>query len=517
MSFFGPVITFALTVLTCHQSLAASQSETGQSTFRFHIPSEPTSLDPLLVQSTDASYFLNNVSRGLYSYSQEKGLVTEGASSCVFVVKTKLRCALKPDAKWSDGSQIVAEDYVRGFTRLVSKESRSPAAETLKNVKNAVAAHGGKVPIEQVGIKALSKLSLEIEFEKPDPEFLYKLTTSVLVPVKSASFPSRENSHQAVVNGPYKVSKWTSGRRVSLKPNPFYTAANPKRPLVEALFIDDDQTALHLYEEGELNFLRRLPTTEIPRSKKRADFLQVPMARFDYIGFGKELKDQPKLREALSYALDFKELAKIYDALGIPGCPSLPRQLMADEPCVTFDLERAKKAWNEVPKSVREKRLKLVFSKLGGDDVKKGAEWFQAQWKKHLSATVDVEAMEQGVYLSTIRENPPTIFRKGVGLDRPTCLAALETFAKGGPENFVDLNNPAYEQVLVKLENASTGPASEKTKKQLCTDGVKLLLSEQRLIPLGRIHFTLLARPAFKGWKLNEMNQLDLSQLQYSP
>lgn len=525
MRFFGFVLILVLSTLRPLPALSAelknasaSRGETVSKVFRFHIPSEPTSLDPKLVQSSDASYFLNNVSRGLYVYSQSKGLQPAGAKSCRFETKLRLTCELNPRVKWSDGSTVVADDYVRGFRRLIAPDSRSWAVESLKALENAVAIHSGKtkapeaektLTTEALGVTAIGKFKLRFDLEIPDPDILYKLTSSVFVPVKSDVFPSREESHLAVLNGPYLVEKWLPGRRVQLKPNPYFEAGDKDRPRVEALFIDDDQTALHLYEEGELTFLRRLPTTEIPKSKARPDFIQIPMARFDYIGFGTELRDQQKMREALSYALDFKELAKIYDALGIPGCPSLPRNLMADEPCVTFDLARAKAALEQVPSEIKGKRLKLAFSKLGGDDIKKGAEWMQAQWKKHLGLTVDLQPTEQGVYLSMIRQSPPPIFRKGVGLDRPTCLAALETFAANGPENFLHYESAAYESLLRRLaESKAVGD-----KQKLCSEGIKLLLNEQRLIPLGRIHFTLLARPEFAGWTLNEMNQLDLSRL----
>ncbi len=496
----------------------ASQSETPtQRVFRFHVPNEPISLDPLFTQSSDASYFLANVMRGLYTYSNEEGLTPEGAKSCHFKTPLKIECELAADRVWSDGSAIVAEDYVRAFRRLSGAGSRSSAVELLKNVKSAVAVHGGKAKPEDLGIHAVTSHRLAFEFAKPDPDFLFKLAASVLVPVKSETFPSRKKSAEAVVNGPYKVASWTVGRRVRLEPNLKYKGGAPNRPDVEILFIDDDETAYNLYEHGELTFLRRLPTTAIPKARLRPDFLQIPVARFDYIGFGSELLDQPLLREALAYSLDFAELDKILDALGRPGCPGLPRRFMDEEPCVIFNLPRAKIALTNFAKAAPElksHRLKLAYSKLGGDDIKKQAEWLQAQWKKNLGLTIDIEASEQGVYLARLRERPPAIFRKGIGLESPTCLAALETFSKNGSENFVKFESQAYEHVIAQM---TTMKSAASAQKKLCSAGVKILLSQNRLIPLGRIHFTILARPEFKGWRLNEMNQLDLSGLQLKP
>ncbi len=510
-----------LVLLICGCTLGKKEED---GVFRYHLANEPQSLDPARLTSTDASYFFNNIMRGLYSYSNERGLEAEGAESCHFVTPLRLECKLA-QTFWSDGSEVVADDYVRAFRRLLSAGGKNPSVELLKNLKNALQVHQGKLPPAELGMQAVGKDRLIFEFEKPDPDFLYKLTTSVLVPTKIDSYPERGKVEGLYFNGPYRVVQWTLGSRLHLEPNPYYKRGNPERPRVEILVnLDDEQTALNLYEQKTLTFLRRLPTTYIPKYKGRSDFHQIPLARFDYIGFGAELKDHPKLRSALAHGADYRELQIIYDALGIPGCPSLPEELAEEMPCVRFDLERAKRDLAEVPAEVRKKRFKLYFSKSGGDDIKKGMEWFQEQWKKNLGIQVDLHQTEQGVYLALLREKPPAIFRKGVGLERPTCLAALETFAVDGAENFLRLNDPKYERLIESLALISrpdtfgrtTKPPTPKMKK-LCTEALRHLLDQNVLIPLGRIHFTILADTRFKGWSLNEMNQLDLAHLRYQP
>jgi len=511
------------------RDVQAAQSETPEvAVFRFHLPTEPQSLDPSKISSSDASYFFNNTMRGLYSFSNTEGLIAEGAESCRFETPLKLVCHLA-DRFWSDGSPVVAGDYVRSFQKLVSSAGKNPSVELLKNVKNVLAVNSGKIALDRLGVTANEPQHLTIEFEKPDPEFLYKLTASVLVPIKNTSFPKRGELAGLVFNGPYKIVSWTLAHRMRLEANPYYKRGNQHRPPVEILFVDDDQTALQLYEQKSLTLLRRLPTTYIATYRSRPDFLQIPVARFDYIGFGPELKDQPHLRAALSHSADFEQLRKIYDALGIPGCPSMPEELLDGPHCVKFDLKLAKSELEKVSPETRAKHYKLFFSKLGGDDIKKGMEWFQAQWKNNLGLQIELEQMEQGTYLNQLRQSPPAIFRKGLALERPTCLAALETFAAGGSENFLNLNDPIFESLLKSLQEASHGPSATKSdsatkvvphtsvaERKLCGEGVEIFLKSSLLIPLGRIHFTLLADPRFTGWSLNEMNQLDLAGLSHA-
>ena len=281
---------------------------------------------------------------------------------------------------------------------------------------------------------------------------------------------------------------------------------------MEILIIDDDQTALNLYEQGELTFLRRLPTTYIPAYRKRSDFVQIPVLRFDYIGFGEELQNEPDFRRALSLAADYDELKKVLDANGVPGCPGLPVDLMDKVPCIKFDLPRAKALYGKVSAEAKKKKLRLTVSKLGGDDVKKAAEWFQAQWDKNLGVHVEIEQLEQGVNLQRLRLNPPPLYRKGLHPERPTCLAALEVFGKDGADNFLKIDDSEYERKLAKLEDAVNRHARSAERKA-CSALVQHLIEQARLIPLGRIHFTLLTSPKFSGWSLNEMNQLNLANL----
>jgi oligopeptide transport system substrate-binding protein len=49
--------------------------------------------------------------------------------------------------------------------------------------------------------------------------------------------------------------------------------------------------------------------------------------------------------------------------------------------------------------------------------------------------------------------------------------------------------------------------------KKLCTDAIHILADENWIVPLGEIHFSLLVSPKFTGWKLNSLNQLDLTGL----
>jgi len=497
--FHSPIFTVLFTLFFTAASTRALASEV----FRFHLFSEPLSLDPQSSAAASGNYLFHNLYRGLYRYTS-KGLQPEGASQCRRAHK-KMTCRLRA-AKWSDGRPITAQHYVDSFRRLLEADSKSPQADVLFALKNARAIWAGKIKSQELGIEAKDANTLIFHFQEEDPEFEYRLIHPALSPLPPGGFRPREDSANMPVSGPYKIAEWKRGAWVKLEANPHYPIGHPTRPPVEAVFIDEDSTALRLYESGRLTFLRRLVAAEFPRFKNSPEFQQVPMARFDYVGFGPQLLDQPEARKALVRSLEFNDYLRLFGARSAAGCPSLPAHFMDKVTCLKPDYAAAKKF---AARAGATPKLEMQFSRMGGDDIVRAVEWFQGQWKKNLGWSVELKGQEQAVYLSRLREKPPAIFRKGVSLDRPTCLAALEIFEKGHPENFIGLDSRPFEQLVARLRRPLSLPA----RKKACREAVDYLLSLDRLIPLGEMHFTVLARKTFTGWELNELNQLDLSQL----
>lgn len=163
----------------------------------------------------------------------------------------------------------------------------------------------------------------------------------------------------------------------------------------------------------------------------------------------------------------------------------------------------------KVPDEIKNTPFQLHVSQLGGNDIRQQAEFLQHEWQSYLQLNIEIRQVEQKVFISQLRKSPPDIFRKGVGLDRPTCLNALETFSEDSSQNYISWENKKYLEILKKM----SGFISSESYKQLCRDGIMLLMEKASIIPLGEMHFTVLASRKYVGWTLNPMNQLDLSQL----
>ncbi|MBK9322476.1 MAG: peptide ABC transporter substrate-binding protein [Bdellovibrionaceae bacterium] len=475
--------------------------------FRLHLASEPINLMPSQQKTSSASYLMHNLYRNLFTYDDDQGLIPDLGDSCKRENPLVLICKVKKNLKWSDGSPLVASDFLKAYQRILDSKESAPRADLLFKIKNALAIYKNQEKMESLGISSPSPDTLRFEFAEADPDFEYNLASIQLAPIKNQLF-SAEKANELVVSGPYRISKWIQKEKIVLENNPHYKSGNAdRRPKVEFLFVAEDSVALQLYEKNELSFLRRLPTLYIPKFKNRPDFLWVPVIRFDYIGFGPELKKHPKLREALALALNFPELKKIFSAEGMPGCVGVPLSFVLKELCYRHDLQKAKLALSQDKNTPT--NLKLMYSSLGGEDHRRAAEWLQSQWSKNLNIKVQVVMRENKVFLRDLQKETPSIFRKGVAPDRPTCLATLETFANWSSENYIQLNESDFQSILKKLSETT----NLEQQKKICTLGLSYLMDQFYLIPTGPIHFAMLIRPEFQGWKLNSMNQLDLASL----
>ncbi len=500
------LIVFCILILSGQITQSALSS-----VFRFHLLTEPSSLRPAEQRSANSNYFLSQIYATLLSYRANQ-LTGSLAEECKYTNSKTLECRLRKDLKWSDGSPIEGKAFVKAMQEFVLPENRALRADLLFPVKNAKEIYQGKKKPETLGVVLKNKNILVFNLHSADREFIYNLTSPLLTPTPANGFLPGKTVEKRITSGPFKLVEWkTSG--IQLAPNPEYWEKNLDRPQIEVLFIAEDSVALSLYEKKELSFLRRLPTLFIPKYKDSVEYHEIPQLRFDYIGFSKELKDHPQLRKVLSTALSYDELQKLFHARPRPGCPGLHSGLSLTSPCVDYQANSDQLKAALAKEKPFTGKLTYAFSKQGGEDHKRAAEWAQGQWKKNAGLTVELQQTDNKIFLEQLAKNPAPLFRKGNSPERPTCLSALEAFETGNPEDFLQLDSPELQRTFKQLRQAS----SEIQRKKLCSQALIFLINNNWLIPQGPIHFTILAKSEWQGWDLNELNQLDLSLLKFQP
>ena len=76
---------------------------------------------------------------------------------------------LRPNARWSSGEPVVAEDFAAGLRRLVDPATASQYAQVVDVILNAADIIGGKKPVDSLGVAAPDDHTVVITLNAPAP------------------------------------------------------------------------------------------------------------------------------------------------------------------------------------------------------------------------------------------------------------------------------------------------------------------------------------------------------------
>ena len=141
---------------------------------------EPESLDPHKFSSTQAGDVLRDLGEGLVGYTADGELI--GGSAASWTVSQDGRTyvfQIRPNARWSNGDQVTANDFVFAFRRLVTPSTAAPYAEFLSTVENTKAIVRGELSPDQLGVSAVDASTLVIRLISPTPYFVQPTTLSL--------------------------------------------------------------------------------------------------------------------------------------------------------------------------------------------------------------------------------------------------------------------------------------------------------------------------------------------------
>jgi oligopeptide transport system substrate-binding protein len=220
---------------------------------------------------------VNQLFDGLYIEDANGNPIPGGAESYEVNADNTVYTFRLRDAKWSNGDPVLASDYVFGWQRAVDPALASTYAYYLGlvNVVNADDIVAGKLPLSDLGIKALDDKTLEVTLKAPTPWFVKTLAHSTLfaAPQKvvekfGADWTKPEN---IVSNGAYILTENSPGERVVVKRNPNYWD-NAKTVIEEVQFltINDENQGLTRWRAGEVD------QTDVPAGQYPALEAELP-------------------------------------------------------------------------------------------------------------------------------------------------------------------------------------------------------------------------------------------------
>ena len=227
--------------------------------FRRGNEAEPATLDPHLSGASWENNIIGDLFVGLTTEDAD-GKPMAGAAESWTVSPDGLvwTFKLRPGLVWSDGAPLTADDFAFGFQRLFDPKTAAQYASVQYAIKNGEAVNGGKLPPDQVGVRARDARTLEIELANPTPYLLGILTHYTAFPIPRHVF-QRYGSEwikpgHIVSNGAYKLLEWKAHEVIKVVKNPlFYDAKNVAIDEVYYYPTDDQIAALNRFRAHELD------------------------------------------------------------------------------------------------------------------------------------------------------------------------------------------------------------------------------------------------------------------------
>jgi len=317
----GAVQMLRVTVIGCGVLLAGTvgvysfMSRADRADFAYVNSGGINTLDPAAITWKQDIRVALNIWEGLTTYDPKTSEPVEGAAFFPEVSDDGLTqvFTIRPDARWSNGDPVTADDFVRGWRRAIEPgtaadyafyiadhmagarayyEWRNAAVDELSSLaiespewKRRFAEHAAQRDgrFAQVGLRAMDARRLEVRLERPCSYFLDLCAFATLLPIHASIELLRtdyngtgitreglvvydpqwtkpdyhKNRYPGLItNGPYVVEAWTFKRRLRMKANPCFRDRDRLGcRTIDMLVHRDLNTAIMAYEAGDLDFL----------------------------------------------------------------------------------------------------------------------------------------------------------------------------------------------------------------------------------------------------------------------
>jgi oligopeptide transport system substrate-binding protein len=481
----------------------------------YSLSAEPETLDPTLNIYSRSSIVLQNLFRGLYKLDQNGKPVPAIAQSCTIDTTGKVYLfKINPNAKWSDGKPVTAQDFEYSWKRVLDPKTASGAAFYLYYIKNGKAYNEGKAKAEDVGIKVIDDKTLEVTLENPTPYFLELLCVTAYFPVRKDVVEGKEvwtkSPSTYISNGPFMLAELKEKEKYVLKKNPYYVDADKvKLDTLEIVFLESSETELAAYKNNEIHVADNLNPEAETEFRNTPELHTVPRIGMWYFDINCAVKpfDDVRVRKALSLAINREQIVKnILQSVDIPAYGfvpfGIPHGVQKDKQyrdvvgnLITEDVDEAKKLLAEAGYPDGKGMPKVLLTVKSSRECKDIAQAFQSMWKQYLGIESEIQTFESKVYWDELSKGNFNVAHDGWTGDYPDPMTNLDIFETANNKTTNRWSNAEYDRLL--QENRETQDQAKRMENFAKAE--KILAAEMPVIPVCYFNETFLCKPNVKG------------------
>lgn len=438
---------------------------------------QPGSVDPGNDYEPMGDLVISTMCDPLIAVDPKSGVLRPGLLQSWVVSDSGARLVLRlrSDVRFSDGTEVTADDLAFTLSRIASADFASAAAARLQLIDGYPEIHGDVQTDSDSerrklkGITVLDSQSLEISLIARNADFLRVLTSRLTTPVprKAATADPLAFSRQPICSGPYALTKphLPNDTTVMLKRVPGYRAAGQAftrggagyADTIEFRVFPDPAAAAAAARARQVDVAAAQPSD-------RTDVQTVPGPEVEFVGFPtttSPLFDKPVIRRALALALNRQVLASaVYPATRVAATGFLPptaRPVYTANGCADLPVIGDVRAARTLLADAGVDLKNASFDYTVNDDGRNVAlaKAVAAQWKAAFGLTAKVVATNFDTFVSigTAQQGFGGPFRFSWSTPYPDpdgMLFPLFSTERIGRDNFARFSSADLDRILVR-------------------------------------------------------------------
>jgi len=516
------LLGLALLVAGCGGEKAATEQ-----VIYYNVGTEPETLDPALMTGIPEFHMTLQMYEGLTRLDAdgrpqpacaEDWDVSEDGKEYTFYLRDGL--------KWSNGDPLTAYDFEFAWLRAMDPEMAADYAYMFDLIEGATAYYSGEGSADDVGIEVIDDKTIKVKLVSGAPYFLDLTAFPTYYPLHQETVKAdNEGWHlkpeTMIVNGPFKLVKREQGR-LEYEPNEHYWDAGAvKADRLVFYTVEDINTELTMFENGEIHMTHTVPGAEIPRLREeRPDELHI----FPYLGTyyyifncAHEPFNDVRVRKALTMAIDRKAIVEEVTQGGeMPAYAFVPPGIADVEEGSDFrevggdyfeeDLEKAKELLADAgyPNGEGFPPFEILYNTH--DMHKIIAEAIMEMWEKNLGIKgITLRNEEWGVYLNSRDEGDFDVARAGWIGDYVEPNTFLDMWKTGGGNNNSNWGDPRYDEIIEQLTKLS----EPKDRIPLLHEQEDILMEAMPIMPIYYYTNPMMVSTKLKGYLYLATGALD--------
>ena len=489
-----------------NQAADDATETTGEKILSVQVGPDPETIDPALNSAVDGGNMLLHSFECLLTVD-ENGQLAPGQAESWETSEDGLTWIfhLRDGLKWSDGSDLTANDFVYSWKRVCDPMVAAPYADT---VLSMVAGYDKAIEgdLDALQVAAQDDKTLVVTLNSPCSYFGSLAAFATLSPVQEATVTANgdawaTSAETYISNGPFYVSEWVPGSYIMMSKNPYYWNADAiKLDGIKWNLIEDSNAAYSAYQTGEVLMIKDVPTEEIPSLKDNADFYVDPIIGTYYLSVNLErdaFKDA-KVRKALSLAIDRDYVANTLmqgtyspaDNFMGPGWIDMDGKQFKDNANggqsyidvnnYEADLEEAKQLLADAGYPNGEGFPTISYTTNDAGYHKVVAEYLQQAWAQ-LGIDLQVDIVEWASFTPMRRNGDFDVARNGWVGDYSDPSNMLDLFLSTNGNNDGKFNNADYDAAIY-LSRSTLDPTERSQALHTAED---ILMEETGCIPVA--------------------------------